>query len=91
MEELSYHVPYRYKTGTRLRVSGIVPEAHAWHMDWSPEATALVSKLVTVVAHGELAGYKCTAKGMPSAWLPSCALEPPYQQGENCVIEVPSI
>ena len=91
MEDLLYHVPYMYQTGTRLRVTGVVTEAHAWHTDWTAEATALVGKMVTVMARDELAGYQCNAKGVGSAWFPSCALESAFKAGSTCIIEVPSV
>lgn len=88
-EEIPYHIPSAFTVGRYVQVVDRVPEAHAWHEDWTDGADALVGKTVKVIEKDDIRGFFCEKRGMLRAWLPSAALQATANTG--VVIEVPSI
>jgi len=88
-KELLFHIPGTYQPGTTVKVVRAVPNALAWHEEWTDASQELVGKTGKVIEADDLRGVRVEKRGVVRAWVPSCSLELPSNLGPT-VIQVPA-
>jgi len=88
-DTIPYHIPDSFRVGSTVRVARAVPQAHAWHEEWTDAAQELVGKTGKIIASDAIRGLRVEKRGVARAWFPSAALELPSKSGP-IIIEVPA-